>query len=196
MAEEEKKDEEKKDEEKKEEKKEKKEGGSKLILIIVIVLLVLLLIVAGVLVMMMSGDDEEDGDKPKEEATEQKVEVEAAPKKAKLKMKATNNKDYVSVGTIVPAGTFIVNLLSDSGKKYLKTDISIELVTDDVMPELEMKKAVLQHIIMTILSQKTGDEVSTRKGKEKLQAQIVYEINEALADGKIKHVFFTKFVIQ
>lgn len=192
MAEEEKKEEEKKS---KEDKGEKKEGGSnKLVLIIVVVLLVLLIVVGAVLFLLMSGDDEEA--KPAAAAAEQEVITQPAEKKAPIIRKATNNKDYLVVGTIVPAGEYIVNLLADNGRKYLKTEISFELVDDAVMAELEQKKPVLQHIIMTILSQKTPDEVSTRKGKEKLADEMVFEVNEALADGKIKHVFFTKFVVQ
>lgn len=191
MAEEEKKEEEKKP---KEDKGDKKEGGSnKLVLIIVVVLLVLLIVVGAVLFLLMSGDDEEA--KP-QAAAEQEVITQPAEKKAPIIRKATNNKDYLVVGTIVPAGEYIVNLLADNGRKYLKTEISFELVDDAVMAELEQKKPVLQHIIMTILSQKTPDEVSTRKGKEKLADEMVFEVNEALADGKIKHVFFTKFVVQ
>jgi flagellar FliL protein len=181
------------------EKKEKKEGGSnKLLMIIVIVLLVLLLVVGAVVAMMMMGGDEEEA-APKEEAPkEQKVETEgAAPAKTPMKFKATNNKDYLTVGPMYEGvGKQIVNLVSDTGRRYLKTTIVLECVDETAIPELDQKITVVKDVIMTILSAKTVDEVQSRKGKEKIKGQIAYEINEFLEEGRIKHVFFTDFVVQ
>jgi flagellar FliL protein len=199
MAEEEAKEEEK--EEKKEDKKEKgekKEGGNKMLMIIVIVLLVLLLVVGGVVAMMMMGGDEEEADAPKKEATEQKVEVEKDTKPKKpMKFKETNNKDYLSVGPMYEGvGKQIVNLVSDTGRRYLKTTIVLECVDETAIPELDMKIIVIKDVVMNILASKTVDEVTSRKGKAKIKAQIVYEVNEFLEEGRIKHVFFTDFVVQ
>ena len=199
MAEEEKKEEEKEKKENKKDKGEKKEGGSnKMLMIIVIVLLVLLLVVGGVVAMlMMGGDDEEGGDKkPAKQKTEQKAEQKQSPKKP-MKFKATNNKEYTTIGPMYEGvGKLIVNLESNTGKRYLKTTIALECVDETAIPELTAKNIVVKDVILNILSSKTVDEVNTLKGKQKLKAQIVYEINEFMEEGKVKHVFFTDFVVQ
>jgi flagellar FliL protein len=91
---------------------------------------------------------------------------------------------------------FQVNLLSNSGKRFLVTELQLEMESEEVLPELDTKKAVIRDHIISILSSKNIEEVSTPKGKDKLKDEIVSDVNSFLADGEIKNVYFTKFVMQ
>lgn len=95
-----------------------------------------------------------------------------------------------------PLDIFTVNLLSESGRRYLKVEMNLELEGEELSPELEQKKPVFRDIIIRILSSKSLEEISTSKGKEKLKEQIVSELNTRLKDGKVKNVYFTDFVVQ
>ena len=180
------------DEEKKEEGggEEKKKGGNT-VLIIVVVVLVLLLIVGGVVAfLLMSSDDEESGDdKSNGKNTQQS-------QKKTSKKSAQRNLEALTVGPMYTLDKFQVNLLSNSGKRFLVTELRLEMESEEVLPELDTKKAVIRDHIISILSSKNIEEVSTPKGKDKLKDEIVSDVNSFLADGEIKNVYFTKFVMQ
>lgn len=95
-----------------------------------------------------------------------------------------------------PLELFTVNLLSESGRRYLKVEMNLELEGEELAVELEKKKPVLRDVIIRILSSKSLEEVSTIKGKETLKEEIVTDLNQRVKDGKIKNVYFTDFVVQ
>ena len=187
MAEEEK--EENKDEEKDgEEGKEKKKKNP--LLIAVIAVAALLLIAIGVLVyVLMSGGNEEEN--PEDGAKKEKK-VEKSAKSAPAGRKI----NIEEVGPIVDAGEFIVNLMNSNGKRYLRTQISIELSAEDLQAEIEQKKDILKDIAIEVLSSKQVEEIVTRDGKERLKDELVKALNRVLVDGQINNIYFTNFVIQ
>ncbi len=181
--------------EKKEEVK-KEEGGetkkkNNLILFIIIGVLVLLLVIVGVVAMLLMGGEEE---KPQDPAVAAGVPADGdAPKvAAKPKIKS----DLTAIGQMHPMDQVIVNLLTQSGRRYLKVAISFELSAEPLATEMDSKKAVIRDIVISVLSSKTIEEISTSKGKEKLKEEVIAKVNEILVDGQIKNLFFTDFVIQ
>lgn len=95
-----------------------------------------------------------------------------------------------------PLDLFTVNLLSESGRRYLKVELNLEIEGEELAHELDTKKPLLRDIIISILSSKSLEEISTVKGKDTLKEQIVSEINTRIKDGKIKNVYFVDFVVQ
>ena len=175
--------EEKKEENTEEEEKPEKSGGNNLILIIIVVLLVLLLVVGGVVAyLMLSGDDEENPETVKQEKVEKK--------------KSRKKVDDLTVGPMYPLDKFTVNLLSQNGSRYLVAKIDLEQENPEMTPELDTKVSLIRDIIISILSSKTVEEISTPKGKEKLKEEIINQINKYLEDGEVKRIYFTNFVIQ
>ncbi len=165
---------------------EKKSGGN-MVLIIIVVLLVLLLIGGGVAAyFLLSGDDEAM-------AADNQA---AAPKTAKIKKRSKRSSDYLTIGPMYPMDQFVVNLLSENGSRYLKVKLDLEMDKQELSAELDKKKPLIRDIIIRTLSSKTFEEVSTMKGKDKLKDEIVNKINDVLADGQIKNIFFTEFVVQ
>jgi flagellar FliL protein len=61
---------------------------------------------------------------------------------------------------------------------------------------MDKKKSLIRDIVIRSLSSKTFEEVSTIKGKDRLKDEIVTKINDILADGQIRNIFFTDFVVQ
>ena len=153
--------------------------SSNLVLIIIIVVLVLVLLIVGVVVAMLAGGDEQ----PQSSAPS------AKEKPAKM-------MDSMEVGPMFPLDTFTVNLLSDSGRRYLKVQMNLELDGEELAVELESKTAVVRDVVIRLLSSKTLEEISTAKGKDKLKEQIVNQLNLRLRDGNLRHVYFTEFVVQ
>jgi len=165
--------------------------SSSLVLIIIIVILILLLVVGGLLAfLLMSGNDDATQAQTAQAQTEQVQS--AAPKSAAGK----RSNDYINMGPVYPLDQFIVNLLSESGSRYLKTKVDLELSAETLTPEIDKKKPLIRDIIVSTLSSKTYEEVSTQKGKNRLKDEIVDRLNEVLADGHIKNIYFTDFVVQ
>ena len=173
------------DEEKQEETKEKK-SGSNIVLIVIIVLLVLILIGGGIAAYFLLSDN---GDTTQPQVAQQ-TQMQAK------KQKINRNSNLLEIGPIYPLDQFIVNLLSQGGAKFLKTKMDLELSGPELTAELDKKKPLIRDIVIRTLSSKTYQEVSTNRGKEKLKDELVDKINAVLADGQVKNIFFTEFVVQ
>jgi len=179
-------------EEQEKQEEEKKEEGKKSNLLIIIVggFLLLILIIGGVLAFVLSGGDEEQANDTT--TTHQASNGDNNQGQQQVSRKKSN----LTVGPMFEMDQFIVNLLSENGRRYLKIKIDLELSDEALQDEIKKKIPVLRDIIIRIASSKTLEEISTEKGKEKFKDQIVKEINENLQDGNINNVFFTDFVIQ
>lgn len=192
------------DKEKEKDEEQTEEGGKKkkgnLLLIIIIVVLVLILLIGGAVafLMMSSHDGEaEHGTKTEQAADAHGEEKAADGAEAQAEEEGGHGGgDMTAVGLMYPLDTFTVNLLSESGRRYLKAEINLEIEGEELSPELDQKKPIFRDIIIRIFSSKSLEEISTVKGKEKLKEQIVSEINTRLKDGKVKNVYFTDFVVQ
>ncbi len=172
-------------EEEMEEKSPKKSGGGKMLLVVIIVLILLVLVGGGLAAfLLLSGSGEEVSQQP------QQVQMQ---KKRGSSARSTN---LLTIGPMYPMEQFVVNLLSESGGRFLKTSLDIELENQEMSPEMDMKKPAIRDIIIRTLSSKTFEEIGTEKGKERLKDEMVEKINEILADGQIKNIFFTNFVVQ
>lgn len=185
-----------KDEHATEEEGKKKSGN--MLLIIIISVLVLILIIGGIVAFLMMGNHDAEA----EAGHGTKTEVAATAHSAEAGQTGegggapAEGEAITEVGLMFPLDGFTVNLLSESGRRYLKCEINLEMGGEELSPELEEKKPVFRDIIIRILSSKSLEEISTVKGKEKLKEQIVNDLNLRLKDGKVKNVYFTDFVVQ
>lgn len=179
---------------------EKKKSGN-LLLIIIIAVLFLIIIIGGIIAFMMMGSHEEEAGAAKttKEASahgDKKATEAAATEGEHADSGDSHGDSSTEVGIMFPLDLFTVNLLSESGRRYLKVEMNLELEGEELAIELEKKKPVLRDIIIRILSSKSLEEISTAKGKESLKEQIVSELNKRVKDGKIKNVYFVDFVVQ
>ncbi len=95
-----------------------------------------------------------------------------------------------------PLETFVVNLNDPGGKRYLKTNIELEYVTEAMGEELQRRLPQLRDLILLLLSSKGLDDIQTVDGKIALRRELVQRINQILTTGKIRNLYFTEFVIQ
>lgn len=169
----------------------KKKKGNMLIVIIIVFLFVLLLVIVGAIAFLMFSSNDEA---KKEEKVKQEEKKLAHEKKQVLKdMK--RGTDYSHIGPMFPLEPFTLNLLSDSGNRYVKCTIELEQDGPELGPELTKKVPIIRDIIIRTISAKTFEEIATTKGKEMLKDELVGKINEILTDGAIKNIYFTSFVV-
>ncbi len=116
-------------------------------------------------------------------------------------------------GLMVDTGTKIINLVDQTGRKYLRVSIVLEYAPTDLKyytMQAEEKTAFLQSFkdeittimpvindtIITLLSSKTFESVYTADGKEKLRQEIMNTLNTQLPEHRVIFVYFTEFVLQ
>ncbi len=178
-----------------EESAPKEKKSSNLLMIIIIVILILIIIVGAVVAYLLLSDEEDATQNTPPQTKEQSV---TKTKKARVSSAdlSDETRPLSEIGVLYPLDTFTVNLKSDSGRRYLKTTLSLELSGEELAQELDAKSAVLRDRIIRILSSKTLEEVSSKKGKQKVTQQIMDTLNSMITDGQIKGIYFTEFVIQ
>ncbi len=98
------------------------------------------------------------------------------------------------VGKVIPLETFIVNLAGSKGRKVLKVNMELEVKGQEIIQEIDNRKAQIRDFIIIILSSKTYDEVSTKEGKDALRTEIKDNVNSFLSKGKIVNVYFTELI--
>jgi len=179
------------EEEKKDEAPAEKKSSNMLMIIIIVVLILIILIGAVIAVLLMGGDDESAA----------KMQPQIKEKKMSVTQRQNSNsmedtRSLSDIGILYPLDTFTVNLKSDAGRRYLKATMSLELEGEELSAELDAKAPVLRDRIIRILTSKTLEEISSKKGKLKVSQQIMDTLNAMITDGKIKGIYFTEFVIQ
>lgn len=163
---------------------------SKTLIFVIIGVIAFLLIVGIVAAVLLMG-----GNKSDNEAKDLDVALNAQTQKKPNADGRSSN--YLNIGPLYQISEpFIVNLVTQSGRRYLKTSITLELSNEKLQKEVEAKSTIIQDSIIEILSSKSIEEIATTKGKDRLKDEIVNRINSFLIDGYIKNVFFTEFVIQ
>ena len=183
------------EEENTEQEEAKPEKKSNMLMIIIIVVLILIILIGAVVGILLMGGDEEES-----------MEVSAPQAKEKSMSKSNTRRSAPStyddsrslsdIGILYPLDTFTVNLKSDAGRRYLKCTMSLELEGEELSLELDAKSPVLRDRIIRILTSKTLEEISSKKGKQKISTQIMDTLNAMISDGEIKGIYFTEFVIQ
>lgn len=176
-------------------KEEKAEAKPKKNMLMVIIIAVLVLIIFGgaiTAVLLMGGDEEvQSAPQMKQSSSQQR-----SSSRSRGSSGVRDTRKLSEIGVLYPLDTFTVNLKSDQGRRYLKATISLELNGEELGIELDNKSPVIRDRIIRILSSKTLEEISSKKGKQKVSDQIVDTMNAMIVDGSVKSVYFTEFVIQ
>lgn len=117
-------------------------------------------------------------------------------KKPEKEAKLTPEEAKKLAGEIFPLEPFIINLADDQGSRYLKIAMHVELSTPSAKQEAEVRVPQIRDSLLTLLSSKTYEQISSAQGKSQLRSEIIARIDQLLSHGRAKSVYFTDFVIQ
>ncbi|MGE3974452.1 MAG: flagellar basal body-associated protein FliL [Bdellovibrionales bacterium] len=154
-------------------------------ILFIILSIVNMLVVAGVGVMLYLGKKKETAQPTIEDVIEGEHHAQAHEGK----------QEEEFIGTMIPMETFLVNLAGSRGGKLAKVNMELEVDGAKVQEEIEKRKPQIRDIIITLLSSKTYEQVSTKEGKEALREDVRDTVNSFLTKGKIKKIFFTEFIV-
>ena len=177
-----------------EESAPKEKKSSNMLMIIIIVVLFLIIIIGGVVAFLLMGNDEEP--MPSSNQRQERSAPKQNNSNSGSSAKYNDSRQLSEIGILYPLDTFTVNLKSDAGRRYLKVTMSLELEGEELSLELDAKSPVLRDRIIRILTSKTLEEISSKKGKQKVSQQIMDTLNAMISDGTVRGIYFTEFVIQ
>jgi len=184
------------DEENKETEEEtegKSKKSSNMLMIIIIVVLVLIIVGGAVVALLLMGGDDEPAQMQQNMPQTQQ---QGMSRKSRSTPALAQSRPLSEIGILYPLDTFTVNLKSDQGRRYLKATMSLELNGEELSLELDNKAPVIRDRVIRILTSKTLEEISSKKGKQKVSEQIMDTLNSMIKDGSIQGIYFTEFVIQ
>lgn len=172
------------------------------LLIILITIVLFILIIMGSIILYLILNDNEKNNNVRINEKEVTLNVEDKKNLKDYHPKKSNQIDnekiikLKDVETLFPLEIFIVNLKSDNGKRYLKTEVYLEYSDKEFNVELNLKLAVIRDRIIRILTSKTIDEMYSIKGKDKLSNEIKDSLNILIGNETIKNIYFNEFIIQ
>lgn len=101
-----------------------------------------------------------------------------------------------SKGNIFALEPFIVNLQDNSGTRYLKLTVNLELPPGSSLDELTTQSTQIRDSLIILLSSKSYSDIGTVEGKYQMRDEIIARVNQYLTNTKVKTAYFTEFVIQ
>lgn len=90
----------------------------------------------------------------------------------------------------------IVNPAGTGGMRYLLTSVGIEVTNEKAFAEIQSKEIIVNDILISILSNKTLEELSDVSKRKDLRREIARKVDDILTQGKVRNVYFSKFIIQ
>lgn len=96
---------------------------------------------------------------------------------------------------------FVVNLIgSAGGARYLQVEVQLMTRDPESLKAIELHAPALRARLLMLFAQQNAEELITRAGKEKLQAQALAEVRKLMKaeTGKpgAEQLLFTSFVMQ
>lgn len=91
---------------------------------------------------------------------------------------------------------FVVNLADPKGKRYLKTKLSLEIESLEILEKIQKLEPKLQNIVIMMLTSLSFEEVMTPEGKIRIRDELMERFNQVTRPDKIKNIYFTEFVVQ
>ena len=130
-----------------------------------------------------------------------------------------------AIGPMIEIKDFIVNIISEGERHYVKAAITIELIdnpapttatlggsqgggeahgggskaatgNDLAKEEAALRMPQIRDSILLLIGNKTYEELQDLQGKKQLKAELTSKLNSILHYGKVKEIYFTDFVVQ
>ncbi len=100
---------------------------------------------------------------------------------------------------MIPFESFVVNLADPRGDRFLRLTLRA-VVSDPAVAETfkidELTKARVRDRIISVLTAKTYQDISSPAGKDSLRRELLHEMNGLLPNDAIQEVLFVDFAVQ
>jgi len=101
-----------------------------------------------------------------------------------------------SVGPIIPLDPPIITNLGDTDQvRYLKVAVQLEVAREEVKPDVERALVPIRDRMLVHFSSLQANATQGAANKRRIQQDLLRMVNE-IVGGRVKHVYFTEFVVQ
>lgn len=107
-----------------------------------------------------------------------------------------NNEERTTLGPIFESEEYTVNLLNAGGRRFLRTQFTVEVDNKKAVNEIHTKMPIFNHIILRVLGNLTLQDLELPGAKDKIGAQLTGALNDILDEGQVTNIFFGVFVWQ
>ncbi len=168
-----------------------KKQGSKKMLVILLILVLVILGVAGFIVFKFVLS-------PKNMSVQDGIDINVDAADTGEEIVVNRRNTPTEAGVTISLESFVVNLMDPAGNRYLKLALAVDVPEDnsDLQGEIEQRIPMIRDIVISTLSAKTYEEISTSQGKVFLKQELVRRINSILTSGRLNDVYITEFVVQ
>ena len=91
---------------------------------------------------------------------------------------------------------FVVNLAGQAPARYLRTTLSLGVKSEREKEEVKELSGPIRDAVIMYLTERKVEELLDLKGKAKLRAELVKQINAAIGKKMVLNVYFKEFLIQ
>ncbi len=110
--------------------------------------------------------------------------------------KGEGKEGVKKVGAIRPMDPFIANLADEDGDRYIKTTVQVEFIDAEAPEAFEHRLPQIRDLLLTLLTNRTFEDIRTPDGKERLREDVIDRINHAMEREAVRAVYFTEFIVQ
>ncbi len=90
----------------------------------------------------------------------------------------------------------LVNPTATSGTRYLSASLGIEVDDPGLIGALQERELQVRDLLISILSSRTVDELTTASDRELMRSEIKQRLNHLLATKDIAAIYFVDYVLQ
>lgn len=105
-------------------------------------------------------------------------------------------KEVKDFGHVVKMFPLTVNLKEENGRNYLKTTITLEIVDKKWVEEVQSKMTMLSDAAITILSEKSLEDLKKPNAKDELKKELLKEFSYYFQKSQIRQILFEEFIYQ
>lgn len=100
-------------------------------------------------------------------------------------------------GRVLALEPVVVNLAQTEGRRYLKATVHLEIAEEEkVAKEVEVRKPQIQDLLVSTFSRKSLADATAPEALDRLRAETLERLTQALGPGRVQRVFITEFVVQ
>lgn len=104
--------------------------------------------------------------------------------------------EKTTIGPVFQTEEYTVNLLDAGGRRFLRTQFSVEVDNKKVLTEINTKLPMFNDSVLRVLGNLTLEDLELPGAKDKIGAQLTGALNDILDDGDVTNIFFEVFVWQ
>lgn len=90
----------------------------------------------------------------------------------------------------------IINPAGTNGQRYLLTTIAFNMSSEDAVKSLEKKEMAVRDLLNSVLTSKTMEQLVDVTKREGLREEIAVRTRELVDRGKLRDVYFSKYIVQ